>query len=258
MHSMPVAFVAHGAPTLATDQEKGAELRRWTASMPTPRAVLVISAHWSRSPVGIGTVTNRELIYDFYGFPAPLYRLRYPAPGAPELAAAVEARLRTQGIGCEREPTRGLDHGAWVPLLHMYPEAEVPVLQISQPAAAPAQSYLQLGQALAPLRNEGVLILASGVLVHNLRQLDFSGELPPPAWAREFDGWCRDALTRFDVGSLLDYREQAPAFSQAHPSDEHFTPLLVAVGAAQDTPRVSFPIEGFEFGSLSRRCVQFG
>lgn len=258
MGIMPVAFVAHDAPTLATDPLKGAELRAWAASMPEPRAVLVASAHWQRSPPCLGAVAPRELIYDFYGFPEALYRLRYPAPGAPELAQEVKALLDARDLPWEAAPERGLDHGAWVPLLHMYPEARVPVLQLSQPAAASPAEFFTLGRALAPLRERGVLILGSGNLTHNLRALDWSGDAPPPSWAQAFDAWCRDTLAARDFDALLAYRAQAPGRIQAHPTEEHFTPLLMAAGAASEHCRsVVFPVEGFEYGSLSRRCVQF-
>ncbi len=258
MGFMPVAFVAHGAPTLATDTAKGAELAAWAASMPKPRAILVVSAHWQQSPPCLGTQRTRELIYDFHGFPQALYQLRYPAPGSPELAAEVKALLDEQGIPWSEDPGRGLDHGVWVPLLHMQPQADVPVLQISQPAASSAREFFELGRALAPLRERGVLILGSGVLTHNLRALDWQGRASPPQWAQAFDEWCRSTLAEFDVDALLAYRTRAPHAREAHPTDEHFTPLLVAAGAASIHCRsVLFPVEGFEYGSLSRRCVQF-
>lgn len=258
MGFMPVAFVAHGAPTLATDARKGRELREWAAAMPKPRAILAASAHWQRSPPGLGTPSTRELIYDFHGFPEPLYRLRYPAPGAPGLADEVRGLLDAQGIAWSEQPDRGLDHGVWVPLLHMYPEADVPVLQIAQPAASSTREFVELGRALAPLRERGVLILASGNLTHNLRALDWSGHAPAPGWARAFDDWCRRTLVDGDLEGLLAYRTGAPDASRAHPTAEHFTPLLIAAGAASVHWRsVIFPIEGFEYGSLSRRCVQF-
>ncbi|NIR31811.1 MAG: dioxygenase [Gammaproteobacteria bacterium] len=255
---MPVAFVAHGAPTLASDATKGAQLSAWAASMPKPRAILVASAHWQQSPPCLGTQRTRELIYDFYGFPEALYRLRYPAPGSPELAAEVKGLLDEQGMAWSEEPARGLDHGVWVPLLHMWPDADVPVLQISQPATTAAGEFFALGCALAPLRERGVLILGSGNLTHNLRRLDWQGRASPPEWARAFDDWCRRTLTEFDADALLAYRTRAPQAGEAHPTDEHFTPLLIAAGAASTHRRsVLFPVEGFEYGSLSRRCVQF-
>jgi len=256
---MPVAFVAHGAPTLALDQAKGAELQRWALSMPRPRAIAVVSAHWEHSPPCLGTLETRELVYDFYGFPEALYRLRYPCPGAPELAREVASLLEAHGLECAHAPGRGLDHGAWVPLLHMYPEADLPVLQIAQPRSPAPRAFFELGRALAPLRERGVLILASGNLTHNLGALDWSGNGPVPAWALAFDRWCQHTLADGDLEALLAYRERAPEWRRAHPSEEHLTPLLAAAGAAATGPReVRFPVAGFEYGSLSRRCVQFG
>ena len=156
-----------------------------------------------------------------------------------------------------RSPDRKLDHGAWVPLLHMYPEADIPVVQLSLPRREPEELF-DLGRLLAPLADEGTLILCTGVLVHNLRRVDFGGTTPTPAWAREFDAWCEDVLRRTDFGALVQFRVRAPKLSMAHPTEEHFLPLLVAAGAASTRSRaVTFPVTGFEYGSLSRRCVQF-
>lgn len=256
---MPVGFVAHGAPTLAVDARKGADLQRWAAEMPRPGAILVISAHWENAPVTIGTTRTRELMYDFYGFPRELYEIRYDAPGAPELAARIESMLAaTPSVGPIAREDRPLDHGVWVPLLHMAPDASVPVLQLSMPSRLGPTALFELGRALAPLRDEGVLILGSGNLVHNLRQLDWRGNTTP-SWAEEFDQWSRDIVAAGDLDSLVDYRNKAPGLRIAHPTEEHFQPVLVAAGAASiDGAPASFPVEGFEFGSISRRCVQFG
>lgn len=258
MMRMPSGFVGHGSPTLALDAAKGAELAAWSRAMPRPAAVLVLSAHWTHSPPTLGTLETRELVYDFYGFPAPLYRLRYPAPGAAALADDVRRLLAAADIECAQDPARGLDHGVWVPLLHMYPDADVPVLQLSQPAAGGPQAAFALGRALAPLRDRGVLVLGSGSLVHNLGSVDFSDRSEPPPWARQFDQWCAATLESLDLEALLAYRERAPELRRAHPTEEHFTPLLAAAGAAGERLHgVSFPVTGFEFGTLSRRCVQF-
>jgi 4,5-DOPA dioxygenase extradiol len=254
----PSLFVAHGAPTLALDAEKGADFRRWADGLAPPRAILMVSAHWEAAPVTLGTLEQRELLYDFYGFPEPLYQVRYPAPGAPELGRRVEALLLARGQKVAQSPTRPLDHGAWVPLVHMFPGADVPVLQISMPSELGPRALFELGQSLASLRDEGVLVIGSGNLTHNLRRLDWRGAGAPPAWATEFDGWIADVLRRRDVDTLIDYRHKAPALRDAHPTEEHFQPLLVSVGAAAEDGAVSFPIEGFEYGSLSRRSVQLG
>ena len=257
--TQPVVFVAHGAPTLALDASRGADFAAWGRTLTRPRALLVVSAHWERTPVACGCTSTVPLIYDFHGFPPPLYQVRYPAPGAPWLAERVAGLLGDAGFECGQEPQRGLDHGVWVPLLHLFPEADVPVLQLALPGRLSPAALHAVGRSLAPLRDEGVLLMGSGVLVHNLRSVDFSERSAPPAWAVDFDDWCADVLRRADHEALLDFRRKAPGFERAHPTDEHFLPLLFAAGAAgDDAGRVSFPVTGFEFGSLSRRSVQFG
>lgn len=253
----PIAFLSHGAPTMALHAHKGEPFKRWGASLSKPKAILTISAHWEQAPPTLGTVSKRTLIYDFYGFPEPLYRIEYPAPGAPELAERVSALLQGR---VKRAPDRGLDHGVWVPFLYVFPAADVPVLQLSMPSSEGPRALFELGKALSPLRDEGVLIVGSGGWVHNLRRLDWSDSGgPPPAWAQEFDAWAADVMARRDIDALLDYRAKAPAFSLAHPSEDHFLPLFPIAGAASLTsePMQSI-LEGFEFGSLGRRSIQFG
>lgn len=256
--TMPVGFVAHGAPLLAIDERKGAGLLAWGRTIPKPRSILAISAHWEAAPVQLSATETVPLVYDFSGFPRELYALRYPAAGAPELAVRVKGLLGEAGMPVE-VTRRGLDHGAWVPLLRMFPDADVPVLQMSMPTLEAAKLFA-LGRSLAPLRDEGVLVLGSGNVTHNLRQLDWedSGG-PPPAWARDFDSWVEDVLVRGDADMLLQYGTRAPGARTSLPTHEHFAPLLVAAGAASARgSSVSFPITGFEYGSLSRRSVQFG
>ena len=254
---MPVVFVAHGSPMLALDAQKGKPLTRWGVALPRPRSILAVSAHWEEAPVTLGAEATAPLVYDFYGFPAPLYAVEYASPGAPELAQRV-ARL-LGGEGNVRRSGRGIDHGVWTPLVHMYPGADVPVLQLSMPSSEGAARLFALGRALAPLRDEGVLILGSGNLVHNLRRLDRDGAgAPPPAWAAEFDAWIGDACARRDFDTMLAYQTRAPGLDLAHPTKEHFLPILVTAGAAADNPgAVTFPVMGWEHGSLSRRSVQF-
>lgn len=251
---LPVGFVGHGAPTLAIDPVKGAELAAFARSFPEPRAVLVVSAHWETRAPTIGTTQARPLVYDFTGFPEALYQARYPAPGAPEVGRRVENLLRPWNVA--RAVDRGLDHGAWVPLVHMYPAANIPVLQVSLPGRLPGSDLLKIGAALAPLRAEGVLVLGSGSLTHNIRLSRYEDPAPPPAWAVEFDQWVEGVLTRWDLDALADYRRRSPALHVAHPTEEHFLPLLVAAGAASvTTPKVTFPVVGFEHRALSRRSV---
>lgn len=254
---MPLAFVSHSAPTLAADAVKGEPFRKWGLNLPKPKAILVISAHWEKSPPALGTLNQSPLVYDFYGFPEPLYRIEYPAPGAPWLGERIQSLMNGQ-MG--HVPDRGLDHGVWVPLLHLFPGADVPVIQMSMPSSEGAKALFELGKRLAVLRDEGVLILGSGGWVHNLRRLDFQDRgNPPPEWAIQFDAWAADAVMRRDFDALLDYRIKAPGFSLAHPSEDHWLPLMVIAGAASESSDLARSvIEGFEFGSLGKRSVQFG
>jgi 4,5-DOPA dioxygenase extradiol len=195
------------------------------------------------------------LIYDFSGFPRPLYAVKYAAPGAPVLAQRVRALLKPLG-GVKDAPNRGLDHGAWVPLVWMARDADVPVLQLSLPAQD-GPALVNLGRALAPLRDQGVVILASGNLTHNLRAIDMRPGAKPPAWAADHDAWLADVLARRDLDALTDFRRRAPALQQNHPTLEHFTPILVAAGAAAPAwSAAKFPVTGWDAGSLSRRCVE--
>lgn len=256
MNAMPAIFLAHGSPFLLDDREWMAQLAEWARALPRPSAVLMLSAHWERKPVTLGATRAVPLVYDFYGFPEHYYRVQYPAPGAPALAARVAALVgATQPVVAS---DRGLDHGAYVPLLAMYPEADVPVLQVSLPSLEP-QALFELGRSLAPLRDEGVLIVGSGFLTHNLRAMDMSPDAPTPAWASEFDAWAADVLARRDVDALLDYRARAPGVRLALPTHEHFVPVLAAAGSDErGTGPVAFPITGYNFGSLTKRSVQFG
>jgi 4,5-DOPA dioxygenase extradiol len=254
----PAIFLAHGSPLLLDDAGWIEQLRRWADALPRPKAVLMISAHWIDAPVTLAATRTIPLVYDFYGFPKHYYDVKYPAPGAPELAARVHALLDPAGPVADDE-TRGLDHGAYVPLIAMYPDASIPVLQMSIPTMDPAP-LLELGRRLAPLRDEGVLIVGSGFLIHNLRAISFSEpQAPPPSWSVEFDAWSREMLEARDVDALVHYRERAPGVRVALPTHEHFVPVAVALGASIDTREpVSFPITGYAYGSMTKRSVQFG
>jgi 4,5-DOPA dioxygenase extradiol len=251
---MPAVFLAHGAPPLVDDPVWVAELARWARAMPRPKAVLVLSAHWEAAPLTLGATRTVPLVYDFYGFPRRYYETTYAAPGAPELARRVRELV---GAGVASDEARGLDHGAYVPLLVMYPGADVPVLQASLPSLDP-RALFELGRTLAPLRDEGVLLLGSGFITHNLRAMRFEGG-PTPRWAADFDAWTADVVARRDVGALLAYRERAPGVRESLPTHEHFVPLLVAAGASIDAAEpVAFPVSGFAFAAGSKRSVQFG
>jgi 4,5-DOPA dioxygenase extradiol len=253
---MPVVFAAHGAPMLLDDRGWVSELFAWAQAMPKPRSILMVSAHWEERPATLGATRPVPLVYDFYGFPERYYQTTYPAPGAPDLSSRVRQLLSTRRIAFKDDPQRGLDHGAYVPLLAMYPAADVPVLQLSLPALEP-QELLRLGQALSPLRDEGVLLFGSGFLTHNMRYAFESGI---PTWARDFDDWVAGALSRLDVDALVDFQARAPAARMALPTWEHYAPVLVAAGAvALERPPARFPITGWWNDSpFTRRSVQLG
>jgi 4,5-DOPA dioxygenase extradiol len=253
---MPAIFAAHGAPVLLEDEGWMAELASWAHAMPKPKSILMVSAHWEKRPTALGATRTVPLVYDFYGLPEHYYRTEYPAPGAPQLATRVRDLLRQQDIASTDEPERGLDHGAYVPLFAMYPNADVPVLQVSMPRLNP-QELFELGLALSPLRDEGVLVFGSGFLVHNMQ---FAFRQGTPQWAREFDAWAQDALSRFDLDALLDFQHRAPAAHIALPTWEHYAPVLVAAGAVANAPsKTTFPITGWWMnGAFTKRSVQFG
>ena len=233
---LPSVFVSHGSPMHAL--QPGAAGEAWTAlgrRWPKPRAILIASAHWETNLPMLTGAVQPETIHDFHGFPEPLYRLRYPAPGAPDIAQRAQALLRQGGFTAAIDGTRGLDHGAWAPLLYAYPDADVPVVQLSiQPALGP-RHHLAVGRALQPLRKENVLIVGSGHLTHNLR--DWARDRgrnagAPEPYAREFQQWVHEKIKSRDIESVLDYRTLSPQGVRAHPTDEHFLPLFVALGAA--------------------------
>ncbi|MBA2890351.1 dioxygenase family protein [Nonomuraea soli] len=253
---MPAIYLSHGAPPLADDPVWPGELAAWSAALPRPSAILMVSAHWEEAPLALGATTTVPLVYDFYGFPEHYYRVTYPAPGAPEPADSVRKLLRAPGTPVQDVPDRGLDHGAYVPLVEMYPDADVPVLQISMPTLDPAR-LMEVGRRLAPLRDEGVLIVGSGFFTHNLSALRYPGV---PGWSAEFDDWGRRALEAHDVDALLDFEHSSPAGRMAHPRTEHFAPLFVAMGAADAAGDLDVDrsvIDGFWMG-LAKRSVQFG
>lgn len=251
---MPTVYLSHGAPPLADDPVWPGELAAWAEDLPKPTAILVVSAHWEDAPLALGAVHTVPLVYDFWGFPERYYQVKYAAPGAPELARSVRGLLDSAGSPVQ-DTDRGLDHGAYVPLVEMYPDVDIPTLQISLPTLDPAK-LMDLGCKLAPLRDEGVLIMGSGFFTHNLRALAQDGSVS--SVMAEFDDWGKRALAAGDVDSLLDFERKAPAGRYAHPRTEHFAPLFVALGAAEsDLTDQQSVIDGFWLG-LSKRSVQFG
>ena len=254
---MSIVFVGHGAPTTALDPRKGGEMARVMEGLAVPTAILCISAHWEEDEPTLGTTTVRKLIYDFNGFPEQLYHVQYPAPGAPALAARVRTLLHST-CTVHEAPARGLDHGVWSPLVHMVPGGTIPVLQLSLAFPSEPSMLVDVGAALAPLHDEGILLLGSGNVVHNLRAVDWNERQPPPGWALEFDIWCEDTLKRGDMNALAAFTT-TPSARLAHPTSEHFLPMLVVAAAAKQrglVPRST--LTGFEYGSIGRRCVQWG
>jgi 4,5-DOPA dioxygenase extradiol len=253
---MPALYLSHGAPPLADDPVWPGELAAWAVGLPRPKAILIVSAHWEEAPLAIGTTIRTPLVYDFWGFPEHYYQVTYDAPGAPALAEDVRKLLRGAGHPVQDVPERGLDHGAYVPLVEMYPAADIPVLQVSMPTLEPVR-LMEIGRRLAPLRDEGVLIVGSGFFTHNLAALRHAG-VRPPSWSAEFDDWGQRALDAQDIDALLDFEHAAPAGRLAHPRTEHFAPLFVTLGAAaSELGSQRSVIDGFWMG-LAKRSLQFG
>lgn len=253
-------YLSHGAPPLVDDPYWPTQLRTWTDQLDAhsgkPSAILVVSAHWESAPLTIGAIeAGVPLFYDFYGFPQKYYQVQYRSPGAAALAAQVSA-LMPDREEIAHQPDRGLDHGAYVPLTVMYPDADVPVLQISMPTLDPAKLF-ELGRRLAPLRDQGVMIMASGFTTHGLPYIDFSNPHGiAPAWSIEFDAWMSEALSRGDIDTLMDFKHRAPGMPYAHPTTEHFAPLFVALGASvEPTANPSTQVDGYWYG-LSKRSLQ--
>jgi 4,5-DOPA dioxygenase extradiol len=256
---MPVVFVSHGAPDALV--KAPSTVACWKAigqSMPKPKAVLALSAHWEAMLPTVSLAGRPETIHDFVGFAREMYTLQYPVPGATDLARRVVQRFAETGTALQTAEARGLDHGAWVPLYAMFPDADVPVAQLALPHQGDAADYLMLGTLLRPLRDEGVLIMASGAITHNfgwLRWGDKETANPLPR-AREFADWVGDRIAGHDVQGLADYR-RAPFGAEAHPSEEHFMPLLAAVGAAGDDAAVRHQ-PPFTYGGLAMDAYVWG
>jgi len=259
MARFPSLFVSHGSPTLPLSALKARDfLASLGGELGRPEAILCISAHWETSVPAVSTAALPETIHDFYGFPSALYELRYPAPGAVALAGEARRRLKAAGFACAEDPSRGLDHGAWVPLLLMYPAADVPVTQLSLQLADGPAHHLALGRALAPLREEKVLILGSGGATHNLAELRREPQdAPPLPHVAAFDDWLAAAAESGDEESLLDYQRQAPAARRVHPREEHFLPFFVALGAGGAHARGRRLHRSFSHGALSMAAFAF-
>jgi 4,5-DOPA dioxygenase extradiol len=259
MKAAPSLFISHGAPTFALQPGRlGANLRALASRIPDVRAVLMVSAHWQSRGARVMTTAAPATVHDFGGFAAELYRLEYPAPGAPDAALRAAGLLAAQGFVVSEDTERGLDHGVWVPMLHLFPDAQVPVFQVSMPYDLNTVEAWRLGRTLGPLRDSGILIVGSGSLTHNLYEVRQNGSNGEP-YAREFADWVRDAVLTHDTDRLIRYRREAPHAERAHPTEEHYLPLLVALGAStagDETPEV---IEGdMTYGVLSMESYAWG
>jgi 4,5-DOPA dioxygenase extradiol len=250
---LPTLFLSHGSPMTAVMATPAHHFLRSLGNLlPRPQAILVASAHWETAMPAVNTPARNTTIHDFYGFPRPLYELRYDAPASPWLAQRAAELLKAAGLPCTADPARGLDHGAWVPLLLAYPELDIPVTQISLQPALGAAHHLALGAALAPLRAEGVLIIGSGSFTHDLGR--FRGaqafDAPETPDVTAFSDWMHEKIMAADLAALADYRQRAPYAQDEHPTDEHLLPLHVAMGAAGPAPKAELLHRSVEFGFL--------
>lgn len=250
----PALFISHGSPTVALLEDPYTEaLARSAAAFSRPASIIVMSAHWTTAgPIQITSSEHPETIHDFGGFPDALYEMKYPCAGAPALAKKIESMLREKRIEASTSAERGLDHGAWIPLRIMYPEADIPVVQVSLPFLELPRRIMQLGNILAPLRDEGVLLIGSGGAVHNLRRLRWDQKnAAPELWAVEFDRWVHEKLRGAKIEDLLSFDVLAPHAKEAHPTTEHFLPLFFTAGSSLSGDQVRSLYNGFHYGSLS-------
>ena len=251
---MPALYIGHGAPMLLDDPIWSAELSKVAQNLPRPKAILIVSAHWESAPITLSSAAaNTPLVYDFSGFEQKFYEMTYKSPDATALAHKVAALMpKNEPI---HQSNRGLDHGAWVPLKIMYPDADIPVLQMSMPTSDPFR-LMELGTRLQPLRDEGVLIIGSGFMTHGLPYLrDWSIEANAPAWSSDFDAWAAQALATGDVDELANFKLKAPGMPYAHPTVEHFTPLFITLGASQTPERAPETLIDGYFMGLSKRSI---
>ncbi|MDD0975445.1 DODA-type extradiol aromatic ring-opening family dioxygenase [Pseudomonas fontis] len=253
---LPSLFISHGSPMLALEPgASGPALKRLASELARPKAIVLVSAHWESHELWVSSNAHPRTWHDFGGFPAALFAVQYPAPGEPALAERVAGLLGEAGLAARLDPQRPLDHGAWVPLSLMYPEADIPIVQVSLPTQSGPQLQEQVGQALAALRGEGVLLIGSGSITHNLGELDWrAGPDSVEPWALAFRDWIIEKLAAGDTAALLDYRQQAPYAVRSHPSDEHLLPLYFARGAGG---RFGIAHQGFTMGALGMDIYRF-
>jgi len=251
---LPALYVSHGAPPLFDDALWLRQLLDWAQALPKPKSVLIISAHWETAPLCLSAPTaGTPLVYDFYGFDPRYYQMRYDTPDATALARR-DAGLMPAADPGYLHPSRGLDHGAWVPLMAMYPLGDIPVLQLSMPTQDP-ERLIEIGARLRPLREEGVLVIGSGFMTHGLRSITqemlMSGTVP--GWSSDFDAWAAEALASGDVDELAAFRTRAPGMPYAHPTPDHFIPLFITLGASGHPERpVRTTIDGYMIGFAKR------
>ncbi|KAI4351925.1 hypothetical protein L6164_006224 [Bauhinia variegata] len=262
MAALDTFYISHGSPMLLIDESHPARhfLQSWQKLYPQrPNYILIISGHWNTAHPSVNVIDRNDTIHDFSGFPKSLYQLKYPAPGAPELAKRVKGLLQASGFDrVDEDKTRGLDHGAWVPAMLMYPEADIPVCQLSVSSKKDGTYHYNLGKALAPLKNEGVLIIGSGSATHNLKTMAPKGDpAPVPLWASEFDTWLKETLLEGRYDDINHYEERSPHAKKAHPWKDHFFPLHVAVGAAGGNPNAKLIHHSWEGGTISYASYQF-
>lgn len=252
---MPALFLAHGNPMNAlADNAFTRSLATLAADLPRPRAILVVSAHWLTHGTHVLTAEHPRTIHDFGGFPQPLYDIEYPAPGAPEVAERVAELLPT----ARPDDGWGLDHASWTVLRHMWPDAHVPVLELSLDFDASPAAHWELGRALAPLRDEGVLVVGSGNIVHSFAGISWEPDAPAKPWAEEFDAWVADALLREDAETLVDYERAGTMARLSVPTNDHYLPLLYPAAMRAEGEPVTFTHTGIDMGSMSMRCMRFG
>ncbi len=259
MTAMPSLFLSHGSPMTAILPTPAHHfLKGLGGLLPRPKAIVVATAHWLTTIPAVSAATKPPMIYDFGGFPRPLFELVYPAPGSPELAEQITGLLQAAGFQAASDPQRGFDHGTWVPLLLSYPEADIPVVQLSvQPRLNPAH-HIAVGRALAPLAQQGVLVVGSGSFTHNLHEIDrTAADTRAEPWVASFVAWMVAALNRGDEAALTEYRRQAPDAVRNHPTDEHLLPLYVALGAAGANWQAERLHESVDLGALAMDAFAF-
>lgn len=261
MSRLPSLFISHGSPMVLIEPGPSHEfLKELGGMLPRPRAILCVTAHWLTQRPAFSSGAAPETVYDFYNFPAKLYALTYPAPGAPKVAQAAADLLQKHDIAAELDPAYGFDHGTWVPFKLTYPDADIPIVQMSVQADRDAAWHFKLGEALAPLRDDGVLIVGSGAITHNLRELMAmfgDGRSAPPAWITNFTDWIFAAIRNGRIDDLIDYQNLAPEAGHNHPTTEHFLPLFVALGAAGKSLTSERLHDHADYGVLSMDAYRF-